>query len=172
MDAAAGAKTMHPESGAGWDTIRIMKLKPAVAITLVTIFAQTLCAQTFGAQTFPAAAELDTVIGDAIREDRIPGAVLLIGHQGKVVYRKAYGNRSLSPTREPMTADTIFDVASLTKVVATTSCMMKLVEQGRVGVDEPGPDDSLFGIPPGRGSCPGLEWVRHGNPPGTERQAR
>ena len=137
MDAAAGAKTMHPESGAGWDTIRIMKLKPAVAITLVTIFAQTLCAQTFGAQTFPAAAELDTVIGDAIREDRIPGAVLLIGHQGKVVYRKAYGNRSLSPTREPMTADTIFDVASLTKVVATTSCMMKLVEQGKVGVDEP-----------------------------------
>ena len=109
-----------------------MKLKLVVALTCAAISAPLL-----SAQTFPAAAEVDTVINDAIREDRFPGAVLLIGHEGKVVYRKAYGNRSLSPTREPMTVDTIFDVASLTKVVATTTCMMKLVEQGKVEIDAP-----------------------------------
>ncbi len=115
-----------------WDTMPVMKLKLAAAIAFAAISAQTVAAQ-----AFPGAAELDTAIGDAIREDKIPGAVLLIGHEGKVVYRKAYGNRSLSPTREPMTVDTIFDVASLTKVVSTTTCMMKLVEEGKVGVDEP-----------------------------------
>ena len=55
------------------------------------------------------------------------------GHNGQVVYRKAYGYRALLPAKEPMTIDTIFDIASLTKIVATTSAMMKLFEQGRYG---------------------------------------
>jgi uncharacterized protein YbbC (DUF1343 family)/CubicO group peptidase (beta-lactamase class C family) len=105
----------------------VMKLMLALAFSCASIFAQ----------SFSAAAALDTAIGTAIREDKLPGAVLLIGHEGRVVYRKAYGNRSLSPSREPMTVDTIFDIASLTKVVATTSGMMKLVEQGKVAVDDP-----------------------------------
>ena len=63
--------------------------------------------------------------------------MLLIGHDGTVVYRKAYGNRALAPAKEPMTADTIFDIASLTKVVATTSCIMKLFEEGRLWSDDP-----------------------------------
>jgi uncharacterized protein YbbC (DUF1343 family) len=88
------------------------------------------------AQTFSGAAELDAAINQAVREGKIPGAVVLVGHEGKVVYRKAYGNRVLQPAKEAMTADTIFDIASLTKVVATTTCMMKLVEQGKVLVDE------------------------------------
>ena len=88
-------------------------------------------------QTFHGAADLDAAINQAIREDRIPGAVLLIGHDGRVVYRKAYGNRALVPAKEPMTADTVFDIASLTKVVATTTCMMKLFEQGKVQIDDP-----------------------------------
>jgi uncharacterized protein YbbC (DUF1343 family)/CubicO group peptidase (beta-lactamase class C family) len=89
------------------------------------------------AQNFPGAADLDTAINQAIREDKIPGAVVLVGHNGQIVYRKAYGNRALLPAKEPMTADTIFDIASLTKIVATTSGMMKLVEQGRVRIDDP-----------------------------------
>jgi uncharacterized protein YbbC (DUF1343 family)/CubicO group peptidase (beta-lactamase class C family) len=89
------------------------------------------------AQNFPGAADLDAVINQAIREDKIPGAVVLVGHNGQVVSRKAYGNRALLPAKEPMTADTIFDIASLTKIVATTSGMMKLVEQGRVKLDDP-----------------------------------
>jgi uncharacterized protein YbbC (DUF1343 family)/CubicO group peptidase (beta-lactamase class C family) len=88
------------------------------------------------AQTFSGGAELDAAIGQAVREDKLPGAVVLVGHDGKVVYLKAYGNRVLLPAGEAMTTDTVFDIASLTKVVATTSCMMKLVEQGKVSVDE------------------------------------
>jgi uncharacterized protein YbbC (DUF1343 family)/CubicO group peptidase (beta-lactamase class C family) len=89
------------------------------------------------AQNFQGAADLDAVINQAIREDKIPGAVVLVGHNGQVVYRKAYGNRALLPFKERMTADTIFDIASLTKIVATTSGMMKLVEQGLVRMDDP-----------------------------------
>ncbi|HVW84675.1 MAG TPA: serine hydrolase domain-containing protein, partial [Bryobacteraceae bacterium] len=89
------------------------------------------------AQAIHGAADLDAAINRAIHEDRLPGAVALIGHDGKIVYRKAYGNRALLPSKEPMTVDTIFDIASLTKVVATTSCMMKLFEQGRVWLDDP-----------------------------------
>src|SRR5579871_1703605 len=89
------------------------------------------------AQTFPKAADLDSAIDQAVREDKIPGAVLLVGHQGKVVYRKAYGYRALVPQKELMTADTIFDIASLTKIVATTSGLMKLYDQGRIHLDDP-----------------------------------
>lgn len=83
------------------------------------------------AQTFTGAAGLDSAIDLAVRDDKIPGAVVLIGHNGEVVYRQAYGNRALLPSKEPMTPDTVFDIASLTKLVATTSCLMKLFEAGR-----------------------------------------
>jgi uncharacterized protein YbbC (DUF1343 family) len=86
---------------------------------------------------FHGAADLDAVINQAIREDKIPGAVVLVGHKGQVVYRKAYGSRSLLPVKDAMTVDTIFDIASLTKIVATTSGMMKLVERGLVRIDDP-----------------------------------
>ena len=79
---------------------------------------------------------LDQVIQQAIRENRIPGAVLVVGHQGKILHRKAYGSRSLVPRREPMTIDTIFDCASLTKVVATTSAIMLLLEDGKVRLND------------------------------------
>lgn len=62
---------------------------------------------------------------------------MLVGHDGNVIYRKAYGERSLEPTRAPMTVDTIFDIASLTKVVATTTAMMQLVEQGKGRLNDP-----------------------------------
>src|SRR5262245_2408227 len=91
-------------------------------------------AAALGAQTFPASPTLDDAIEQAIREDRIPGAVLVIGHQGSIVHRKAYGKRALVPAPEPMTVDTIFDCASLTKVVATTSAVMKLFEEGKIRI--------------------------------------
>ena len=80
--------------------------------------------------------EVDGIINQAISDGNIPGAVLLVGHDGAVVYRKAYGNRALEPRREPMTLDTIFDMASLTKVVATTTAVMQLVEQGKVRLND------------------------------------
>ncbi|HXP41610.1 MAG TPA: serine hydrolase [Candidatus Acidoferrales bacterium] len=82
-------------------------------------------------------ASVDAVITQAIHDGNIPGAVLLVGHNRQVIYRKAYGNRALEPRREPMTLETIFDLASLTKVVATTTAVMKLVEQGKIRLNDP-----------------------------------
>jgi uncharacterized protein YbbC (DUF1343 family)/CubicO group peptidase (beta-lactamase class C family) len=82
-------------------------------------------------------AVLDPIVQDAIREGQIPGAVLLVWHDGQVMYRKAFGNRSLEPRRETMTVDTIFDIASLTKVVATTTAIMQLTQRGEIRVNDP-----------------------------------
>ena len=80
---------------------------------------------------------VDAIIGQAIQDRQIPGAVLLVGHDGRIIYRKAYGNRALEPAREAMTLDTIFDLASLTKVIATTTAVMQLVETGKVRLNDP-----------------------------------
>jgi CubicO group peptidase (beta-lactamase class C family) len=88
------------------------------------------------AQTFPGAATLDQTIQQAIEQGKLPGAVLIIGHEGQIVYRKAYGKRALVPKPEDMTIDTIFDCASLTKVVATTSALMKLFEEGKFRLND------------------------------------
>src|SRR5262249_41460891 len=61
-----------------------------------------------------------------------PGAVVVIGRGDAVLYQKAIGNRAVDPSVEPMTADTIFDMASVTKVVATTTSVMQLLEEGRI----------------------------------------
>jgi uncharacterized protein YbbC (DUF1343 family) len=73
----------------------------------------------------------------AIQTGKIPGAVILIGHQGKVVYRHAFGFRELIPKKSPMTAETIFDLASLTKVVATSTAVAQLIEKGEINLDDP-----------------------------------
>jgi len=80
---------------------------------------------------------LDSIIQISIQNHEIPGAVLIVGHDGQGIYRKAFGNRSLEPKIEPMTVETIFDIASLTKVVATTIAVMQLEEQGRVRLNDP-----------------------------------
>jgi uncharacterized protein YbbC (DUF1343 family)/CubicO group peptidase (beta-lactamase class C family) len=80
---------------------------------------------------------LDPIMEKAVADGMIPGGVLVVGHHGHIVYRQAFGLRSLEPVREPMTVDTIFDLASLTKCVATTTSMMKLVQQGRVRLNDP-----------------------------------
>jgi uncharacterized protein YbbC (DUF1343 family)/CubicO group peptidase (beta-lactamase class C family) len=80
---------------------------------------------------------MDATIADAIARKELPGAVVLVGRHGKVIWRKAYGARAVEPQREAMTTDTIFDLASLTKVVATTTSIMMLVERGRVRLSDP-----------------------------------
>ena len=99
------------------------------------------CAASYGlAQSsagFTRSAALDAAAEQAIRDGLIPGAVIVVGHDGKIVHRKAYGARALVPAREAATVDTIYDVASLTKVVATTPAIMKLYEQGKIKIDEP-----------------------------------
>jgi uncharacterized protein YbbC (DUF1343 family)/CubicO group peptidase (beta-lactamase class C family) len=84
----------------------------------------------------PRLADVDSVIEQSIAKDEIPGGVLLVGSHGRIVWRKAYGSRAILPKREAMTPDTIFDLASLTKVFATTAAVMKLVEQGKVRLND------------------------------------
>ena len=93
-------------------------------------------AATLSAQAFSGAQAVDDVIDQAIAAGHLPGAVLLVGHDGRVIYNKAYGHRALVPKQEPMTVDTIFDCASLTKVIATTSSLMKLFEQGKFRLND------------------------------------
>jgi len=71
-----------------------------------------------------------------VRHD-LPGAVVLVGRGDTVVYRRAFGQRAVAPAAEAMTEDTIFDLASLTKVVATTTSVMKLMEEGRIRLNDP-----------------------------------
>lgn len=80
-------------------------------------------------------AEIDDTIQDAIADKQIPGGVLWFEYREEV-YKKAYGQRTVVPEGEPMTLETRFDVASLTKVVATTPAIMLLVERGNVELDE------------------------------------
>ncbi|MBK7394485.1 MAG: DUF1343 domain-containing protein [Chloracidobacterium sp.] len=80
--------------------------------------------------------QIDALVAADIAAKKLPGAVVLVGHKGKIVFRKAYGNRSLVPTVEKMTADTIFDLASLTKPIATATSIMILVEQGKLRLND------------------------------------
>jgi len=82
-------------------------------------------------------AALDSIVEDAIRGGEIPGAVVLVWHDGQTVYRKAFGHRALEPHPELMTLDTIFDIASLTKVVATTTAVAQLVQRGDIRLNDP-----------------------------------
>ena len=80
---------------------------------------------------------IDAAVAESITKKELPGAVVLVARRGGVVWRKAYGARALVPAREEMTADTVFDVASLTKVVATTTSAMILVERGKLRLGDP-----------------------------------
>jgi uncharacterized protein YbbC (DUF1343 family)/CubicO group peptidase (beta-lactamase class C family) len=75
---------------------------------------------------------IDAVVRQAIERGELPGAVVVVAHRGHVVFRKAYGDRSREPVVTPMTVDTVFDVASLTKSVATAPSVLVLLEQGRL----------------------------------------
>jgi len=80
---------------------------------------------------------IDGIVRQEVAAGHIPGAVILVGHQGKIVYRKAFGLRAVEPRPQGLTPNTVFDIASLTKVVATTTAIMQLADQGRLRLDEP-----------------------------------
>ena len=106
-----------------------------LATWLFLCTAPALLAQPSG--VYPGAADLDRVINESVAKGELPGAVVQIGKPGQILYRKAYGSRALQPAQEAMTADTVFDIASLTKVIATTSALMRLFEQGKVRLNDP-----------------------------------
>jgi len=121
--------------------MRIRKLP--VALILLTLTVQIVCGQLPVSNPVAVSvsrqhlAQIDSVVNAEIAQRRLPGAVVLVARKGRTVWRKAYGLRVVEPTREPMSPDTIFDVASLTKVVATATSIMILVERGKVRLSDP-----------------------------------
>ena len=88
--------------------------------------------------------EIDNAIQTEISNDSIPGAVVLISKDNKIVYHKAYGNaqkyaygKKPLPKTIPMQKKTLFDLASLTKVFATTYAIMLLIDAGMINLDDP-----------------------------------
>ena len=115
------------------------RCRASVPIALLLV----VCALDVGAQPLASAkpgalldatrlAQIGPVVEEAVAAHKLPGAVIVAGRGDRVEYRQAFGNRALVPSVEPMTLDTIFDLASLTKVVATTTAVMQLVENGRI----------------------------------------
>jgi SSS family transporter len=80
---------------------------------------------------------ISTLMNQAIATKRLPGGVVLINHDGKTVFEQAYGDREVEPVVEPMTEDTIFDMASLTKCLATATAVMQLYEEHKIAFDDP-----------------------------------
>jgi uncharacterized protein YbbC (DUF1343 family)/CubicO group peptidase (beta-lactamase class C family) len=115
----------------------------AVHLLILTLVAQTCAAQLLRTRPESTAistehlAQMDQVINEAIAQHQLPGAVVLAAHKGRIVWNKAYGARAVEPAREAMTLDTIFDMASLTKVVATATSIMILIERGKVRLSDP-----------------------------------
>ncbi len=77
------------------------------------------------------------LLRQAVEEECFPGAVLVVGYQGHLIYEEAVGAAALIPSARRMTLETVFDLASLTKPIATTTALMLLVEAGKVRLDVP-----------------------------------
>lgn len=115
---------------------------PRLLASLLVLVILTACAAAESAKpqvVFDAArmAQADALIEAAIARGDIPGAVLLVGHRGETVYRKTYGHRVVEPAQAVMTPDTIFDLASLTKVVSTATSIMILADRGKIALTDP-----------------------------------
>ena len=122
-----------PQSCRVTSIVNFTAFRAAVALIVLVCASTTLAQSPWDSRL----SVLDSIINDATTQQQIPGAVVIVGHNGQVVYRKAYGNRALVPRREPMTLDTVFDCASLTKVVVTTTALMQLWEQGKFRTTDP-----------------------------------
>lgn len=112
-----------------------MKLLYVPSLAFIAIFlisARPLCAEVFHQEKLAA---IDAEIEQAIREAKIVGGAVWVEHGGSS-YHKAYGMRAKAPEPELMTEDTIFDLASVSKVLGTTSAVMLCVERGLIGVDD------------------------------------
>jgi len=79
---------------------------------------------------------IEGLVENAILDEKMPGCVICVGRQDRILHLKAYGNRALKPQPEPMTVDTVFDMASITKPVATGSSIMKLIEMGKLRIND------------------------------------
>src|SRR5580704_15663664 len=102
-------------------------------IALLLLMASCLPAQ----ESFPGAAAVDRQMERAVQDGLIPGGVVLIGHNGQVVYQRASGRLPRFPRRQPMTPDNFSDATSLTSVPPTFSSIMRHVERGQIRLNDP-----------------------------------
>ena len=82
-------------------------------------------------------ARIDAIAADAMRQKATPGMVVLVAREGKIVFEKAYGHHTYSPRSRPVNVNDVYDLASVTKVAATTLCIMKLVDEGKIDINKP-----------------------------------
>ena len=116
-----------------------------LAVALICQLAVACATATTPASAAPPSAtspsQAANAISDIVREEiaagKIPGAVVVVGINDRIVLRQAYGNRSVVPTVQPATLDTVYDAASLTKVMATSVAILQLVERGKISLDQP-----------------------------------
>ncbi|MEE9404502.1 MAG: serine hydrolase domain-containing protein, partial [Algisphaera sp.] len=124
-----------------WAKQRLFVVLAGTALSLVPAygFAESLVRCAAGEAGFDTGhlARIDGLVAKEIAKKRLPGCVVMIGRRGKIAFAKAYGHRRLEPSPEKMTLDTVFDMASLTKPMATATSIMLLVERGQVRLRDP-----------------------------------
>ena len=121
--------------------------KAAVTGVMVLVAVQAISQSTVPETSFtPDFTPITTLVNEAVAAKKLPGAVVIVGHSGKVVFEHAYGERKLAnepgldevpSPGETMTEDTLFDMASLSKCLSTATAIMQLYEQGKIGLDDP-----------------------------------
>ncbi|HOD82526.1 MAG: Penicillin-binding protein 4* [Planctomycetes bacterium ADurb.Bin126] len=107
--------------------------------SLTLLLAALACSAAHAADRLPAdrQAAIDAVVNAEIAKGHIPGAVVAVGHRQGLLFLRAYGQAVVKPEERPMRTDTIFDLASLTKPVATAPCVLLLAERGKISLDDP-----------------------------------
>src|ERR1700722_4765418 len=118
----------------GWVMSKILPGSRRSAVVLMVLVMVSLGAKAEDQTEFR---QIDRIIEGGIAAKKFPGAVVIAGHNGRIIFHRAYGNRSVIPTPEAMSEETIFDVASLTKVLVTAPAIMQLYEQGRFRLNDP-----------------------------------
>jgi uncharacterized protein YbbC (DUF1343 family)/CubicO group peptidase (beta-lactamase class C family) len=108
----------------------------ALVLCLAAALSEVLAGQQAGRNQVEGFARIDDLVREAMAAKLTPGAVVVVGRGDQTVYEKAFGFRATVPAEEPMTLDTVFDLASLTKVVGTTTAVMTLVEEGRLRLND------------------------------------
>lgn len=79
---------------------------------------------------------IDELVAAGLTDKKMPGCVVCVGRHGKIALLKAFGQKQLQPTELPMTTDTLFDMASITKPMATATSIMLLIERGQLRLSD------------------------------------
>jgi CubicO group peptidase (beta-lactamase class C family) len=134
------------------------------ALVLFAVIFVLVAPSTRSSQRF---AEVDRILAAAIADGAFPGAVVAVGHRGKLVHLAALGRQTYAPDSPPVETDTLYDIASLTKVVATTTAAMILVDEGKLDLDAPvarylpgftGPDKERVTVRHLLAHASGMDW--------------